>query len=390
MALGAAPASASAPQRVPFGFVGTVIGSPLFPNESGQTDQADQTSFDGQLNRMVASGVESVRVVFEWPLVQPYKTWSQVPQDERSQFGSDGVDSVPTNFTALDGLVAAAAARHLTVMPTILDAPNWDGHAFPNGALNAPTQVGPYAEFCKVLVHRYGTHGTFWAGVAHPQPITRWQIWNEPNVPAFWPQQKGIHRYLALLRAAGTAIRGADHHAQIVLGGLANYSWRYLRGIYGVPGASRLFDIVGLHPYTRTPQDVVTILTYARDVMRREGDGAKPMMADEISWPSSIGHTVHDNGYDFATTQAGQARAIGQALPLLAANRQALGLIAIYYYTWVTTAVPNGSAFDFSGLFNVQGGTFAAKPAYGAFRHAALTLEHCQVKGAVATVCKRA
>lgn len=382
----ASPAGAArraAAPRVPAGFIGTVVGEPLFP------DLSASSTFSRQLDSMVASGVESVRAVFDWSVAQPYANWGQVPDDQRSRFSTDGVDDVPTDFTAFDALVAAAARRHVSVLPIVISAPGWDGQTFKGGMLAIPRHDAPYAAFCAALARRYGSHGTFWRGVGHPRPVTAWQIWNEPNVPAFWPAGHFAPRYVGLLRAAHAAIKGADPHAKIVLAGLANYSWRGLRAIYQLRGARHLFDVVGLHPYTRTPQGVVTILGYARRVMRRYGDGAKPIIADEISWPSSQGKTIHDNGYDFATTERGQARMIAQALPLLAANRTRLGLAAVYYYTWVSIEDPHGYAFGYSGLLKYRDGTFVRKPALGAFRHAALALERCRAKGATADRCRR-
>lgn len=381
----ASSASAHAPRpkpaRVPFGFFGTVLGGPVFPAMAQDSELGDQ------LKLMVSSGVEGVRVVFDWATAQPYESWSQVPGDKAANFSSDGVDNTPTDFTALDALVAQSAARGLRVLPVVVGAPDWDGAMYDHAVLRIPVDDAPYAAFCKALALRYGRHGSFWRSHSPALPITAWQVWNEPNVPAFWPPQPFASRYVALLRAARKAIRSADPHALIVLAGLANYSWTALRQIYHVRGARGLFDIVGLHPYTKTPQGVIVILGRARHVMRLAGDSRKPMVADEISWPSSLGKTVHDTGYDFATTEAGQARNVATVLPLLAANRVKLGLIGVYYYTWATQEVPNGLAFDFAGLLREDGNGFIAKPALKAYTAAALKLERCRVKGSVASAC---
>jgi hypothetical protein len=369
--------------RVPFGFFGTVLGDPVFP------EMAQDPEFGNQLDLMVSSGVEGVRVVFDWAAAQPYQSSSQIPSDSTQPFTSDGVDSVPTDFSALDALVGQAAARGLRVLPVVVSAPSWDGTNYPNGALRIPRRNGPYANFCKALVLRYGPHGTFWKTHSPALPITSWQIWNEPNVPAFWPPQPFAARYVALLRAAHTAIRKADPHARIVLAGLANYSWTALRSIYRIRGAHKLFDIVGMHPYTKTPQGVIEILSLARGVMRAAGDARKPMLADEISWPSSLGKTDHNTGYDFATTESGQARNLAAVLPMLAADRVKLGLIGVYYYTWATQEVRNGLAFDFAGLLkqDTSDSGFTAKPALKAYQRAALALERCHAKGSTANVC---
>jgi hypothetical protein len=92
-------------------------------------------------------------------------------------------------------------------------------------------------------------------------------------------------------------------------------------------------------------------------------------------------------GYDFASTESGQAQKIKQVLPLLVANRKKLGIAGFYYYDWAGLERHNELAFDFAGLFRLSNGKFVAKPAYRAFRQGVLSMERCKSKGAVATDC---
>jgi hypothetical protein len=340
-----------------------------------------------QFDVMVSSGVESVRVVFDWANAQPYQNWSDVPASQRSQFVDVG--GIPTNFTPMDQLVGLAASRGLSVLPVILNAPSWGGQSYPGGTVRIPRTPGPYAAFAKALVQRYGSRGTFWSNDPYGGrvPIEMWQVWNEPNILAFWPKPPYYARYLALLRAAHAAIKAADPKAKVVLAGLPNFSWFELARIYGFRGARKLFDVVAVHPYTKTPQGVITILTYVRQVMNKAGDRNKPLLADEVSWPSSLGHTNHNVGYDFATTETGQARNITKLLPMLARNRVRLGLGGFYYYDWAGFERQNKLAFEFAGLFRVSDGRFIAKPAFSAFRRGTLAIEGCRSKGPLATDC---
>ena len=380
LALPAAGASASAPGPVPPGFVGMNFTGVLFPDTSAGIN------LNAQMGAMVASGVESIRAVFDWSYAQPYSSWSQVPPAETSQFTNVG--GIPTRFGQLDELVKLAAEHGLTVLPTVLYAPSWD--AAPSiDALSIPRLDAPYAAFCAALVRRYGPHGTFWRTNSPAVPIRMWQIWNEPNLPYYWPKQPFAASYVALLRAAHQAIKAADPGAKVVLGGLPDTSWLSLKSIYAIRGARKLFDVVALHPYTKQPQGVITILKLVRQVMVRAGDGRKPMIADEISWPSSVGHHAMSQ-FDIGTTEAGQARNTAAVLPLLASNRRRLHLIGFYYYTWATPDDNGGNQFDFAGLFKYRSGKLAPKPAYAAFRKAALALEHCRKRGLEASICARA
>ena len=372
-------AATVAAARVPKGFVGMVLSPPLFPNTDPNID------LTRQLDLMVSSGVESTRVAVDWASMQPYRSWSEVPMTDQARFQADGIDRVPTQFGQLDALVAPAAQRGLTVLPTVVDAPAWDAKHYKRADLSIPSSDGPYGSFLKALVLRYGPHGSFWRGRSPKVPIRMWQVWNEPNEPAYWPIQPFARSYVALLRVAHAAIKGADPGAKVVLAGMSNYSWDYLAGIYNVQGARSLFDVVGVHPYTREPQGVITITSYVRRVMDSHGDSRKPIIDDEMGWPSSLGQSAFN--YSFGTTEAGQARNTAAVLKMLGANRRRLGLLGFDYYTWAGVESRTGNTFDFAGLWRINAGRFIAKPALNAFSRAALALESCHKKASVATRC---
>jgi hypothetical protein len=219
------------------------------------------------------------------------------------------------------------------------------------------------------------------------RPIRDWQIWNEPNLRSSWSEAGWPAPYVTLLRAARKSIRAVDPRARIVLAGLANYSWRSLAAIYRVRGSRALFDQVAIHPYTREVASLVTIVERVRHVMRRNGDGRKPALVTEFSWPSAKGKA---QGFGIETTERGQALRVRRSLELLARERRRLRLASVYYYTWIGREASADSIFDYSGLRRLGAdGRAVAKPAQRAFRGAALRLEGCARKGAVATRCAR-
>ena len=372
----ALPAMASA-GPVPRGFVGMNADGPLF---GGHVNVARQ------LGWMVSSGVERLRVAFNWAMAQPYAAWSDVPADQMSNF-RPGPGGVPTDFAATDEIVSLAAQRHLSLLPVVVDAPKWDGS--PKGNHIQPARDRPYARYIKALVKRYGRHGTFWtANPGLPRwPVVTWQVWNEPDTGFYWDTPRFARSYVSLLRVAYHAIKRADPSATVVLASLVNYGWRDLASIYRVRGAGRLFDVVSSNPYTSKPSGVITILRRMRRVMDRHGDHGKRLLATEVGWPSALGKT--DQNFGFNTTKKGQARKLRQLLPMLAANRRSLGLAGFYYYTWIGTDQRNApSSFDFSGLLHFDRATdrVYTKPAYRAFRRTALQLEGCAHK-ATPTSC---
>lgn len=405
LALAPALASARAPRRpvrsVPQGFFGVDASIPQGVNVPSQFDS------------MVADGVESVRLQFLWSAMQPYASFSQVPAAQRSRFVNVG--GVPTTFALYDLWVAAAAEHGLSVMAIIYDAPAWDSKPRPCGSAardlqapsispdtsveahaaakcfyaSVPTRDAPFGKFMKALVHHYGPNGSFWK--LHPNlprhPIRLWTVWNEPNFLYNWGPQPFTRRYMALLKVAHAAVKSVDPGAKVILAGVANAAWTTLQQIYAIPGARRSFDAVDIHPYTKQPSGVIEILRRVRAVMNRAGDRRKPIIVGEYTWPSSVGQSA-TGVFDTETTVRGQASKLRAVLPLFAANRKRLNLIGTYYYTWMGIEAPGLNTFNFAGLLAERQGHVVAKPALGAFRTAALKLEHCKRKGTLATVCK--
>ena len=355
-------AGSNSPARRPVtaGFtVGSMADGPLF---------AGGVNISRQLGSMVASGVESLRVSVDWSTAQP------------TQAG-------PIDFSQLDRIVGPAAAHDLSVLPVVEYAPRWDALQ-PGNRASATRSPVPYAAFMAALARRYGPHGTYWS--AHPQyppkPIRMWQIWNEPNFSSYWSEQPFAPSYVRLVGAARSALRAVDPGAEVVLAGLPNFSWQYLAQIYRVPGARSLFDLVAVHPYTAQARGVITILSRVRAVMNRFGDRAKPMLATEVSWPSSDGRASDQFG--IGTNEAGQASRLREVMPLLAQDRAKLGLAGFYWYTWMGDEGPTATyAFDYAGLLRYVSGQISAKPALAVFQRGALAIEGCARKAGSAGTC---
>jgi hypothetical protein len=237
------------------------------------------------------------------------------------------------------------------------------------------------------LIGRYGPHGSFWA--ANPsipkQPIRQWQIWNEPNIAYYW-HQPFADGYAQLLKAAHAAIKKADPGARTVLGALTDFAWVSFSQLAKRPGFISDFDVAAVNGFTKRPADVIHYMQFMRRAMNRDGAKDKPLLATEVSWPSAVGQT---KGFDFDTTEAGQARNLKALLPMIAADYQQLGLSGFDWYTWMGAETRNASTpFDFSGLFAFADGDVRAKPVLKVFRAGALKLEGCRSKGPLATDCR--
>lgn len=369
---------ASAGVPVPEGFVGVNVNGPM-------VDPADHVNLAHQFQLMVADGVQSIRVDFDWAAAQPYPT-AAAARAAGAHGLVAGAGGVPTDFSATDQLVALAAQRHLTLLPVVMFAPHWDAGMNPSGGLQPPARTAPYANFLTTLIERYGPKGSFWA--SHPtiprEPLRSWQIWNEPNINAFWPQPF-LTSYVAVLRAAHTAIKRADPGAKVVLASLTNYAWASLEQIGHVRGALSDFGVISVNGFTSVPSNVIRYLDYMHRAAVSLGIGTRPLLATEFSWPSARPESPND--FDWTTTEAGQARNIAAVLPLLAAARSRLHLAGFDYFTWMGDEYKDADPFNFAGLFKFSSGRVSAKPAAAAFKRAALAIEGCRRKGSVATAC---
>jgi hypothetical protein len=344
-----APSAALAAHRkVPTGWLGVVADGPLTSPAFASADE---------WNRLAGSGAESVRSAFYWYSVQPGG-----PSD--------------ADFSVTDATVLDAASRGLSVLPVLQGTPTWAAQT-PGDAGSPPANPATFAAYLKLLVARYGPHGSFWP--EHPEiaarPIRAWQIWNEPNIPRYWNVADWAPPYVKLLKAAHAALRHADPGAKTVLAGLPNESWVALRRIYAA-GGRRAFDIVALHPYTSKPINVIKLVKLSRAEMRRRGDRKLPVWITELSWPASEGK-VQNGVRGFQTTDAGQASRLRKGLGLLVKDRRSLRIGRVYWYTWLSQEAATGSSFDYSGLRRIRDGAVVDAPALRTFTREAKTLEGC-------------
>ena len=353
VALGAPGGAVAA---VPHGFFGVMADGPLL---GGRVDLPAQAA------AMRDTGIGSVRVAVYWSDAQPYASAAAVPPDQSARFVD--AEGVPTDFAAIDAVVAASAAAGLDVLPVVLRTPAWAA-SNPHGPASPPRTPASYARFLITLVHRYGPGGSFWGTRPDlaPRPIRRWQVWNEPDIRKYWSRQPFAASYVRLLRAAHRAVHAADPGARVLLAGLTNRSWIDLRRVYAAGGRGA-FDIAAAHPFSRRVANVLKIVGLVRREMRRHGDRRVPLALTELSWSSGAGRSTFNYGWEM--TEGGQAQRIRAVLPLLAGLRRALRLDSVYWYTWLSRPLGGRDSFDYSGLRRLgPDGSIVDKPALVAFR----------------------
>jgi hypothetical protein len=376
LAIAATPAEA-AKRKVPFGFFGTV----LQPDTAG----VPNLILERQMALMASSGVESVRATFSWARIEP----------TRGTYDWDRTDA----------LVRAAAVHRLSVLANVMETPDWakgrTAPRYPTGT--PPKSPQAFAAFVRQLVLRYGPNGTFWPQnpTVPKVPVRQWQIWNEQMAPWFWSKRPWARSYTKALKATYKVLKKADRGSTVVAGSfvaIAGYSqWRGIKDLYRA-GAKRYFDEIAVHPFTNDPNSVkssidrmLEIVRRVRAEMRKHGDGRKPIILTELTWPAAIGKVPKRRLLGLETTTRGQNARMKAAYHRLAVVRRALRITQAYWFSWATAYDAKSSFSDvsyrFTGLTRRRGNVFTAMPILKTYSKLAAQYQGCR-KGEDARRCK--
>jgi hypothetical protein len=299
--------------------------------------------------RMKAGRVGYVRKVFQWREVQP---------ERDSGYRWDRYDS----------FMLGMALHGIPVLPVILGTPDFAAGSAgkqPRGR----EDVEAYTRWVRALVDRYGNGGTLWRDfpVIPAQPVTHWQVWNEPNLQHFWAGKLEPGRYARFLALSRRAITNGDPDAKIVLAGMPETKQglpmsTYLKGLYRVKGFAKLVDVVTAHNYAPTAERAIEVLELERRIMDRNGSRGTPIWVTELGW-ASAGPRDHPLVKDPAL----QAKLLTRSFRLLSRRSRDLGIGAVFWYDWRDRGTAPGEPDHFSyhtGLFRANR---EPKPAWQAF-----------------------
>jgi polysaccharide biosynthesis protein PslG len=310
------------------------------------TERADKAFFGLHAEKLLDPAYEDRLETFDKVAATRVGTLRRVFSWQEIEIAPDVYD-----FSAHDELVAQAAARGIRVLPVLFAPPRWRSSRPMNGAVRGtypPASNDEFAAFAQLLVARYGPAGSLWS--ERPElpflPIVAWQVWNEPNIPVYWPSGPDAREYTRMLETVAAAIRHADPGAKIVSAALPDSALgvrydTFLAQMYEA-GARGSFDFAAINPYSRSAEGVYRILKRARDVVDQHGDDAR-LWATEIGWASDGPESRLNVG------EHQQAHLIGTVLPTLVQQAGALRLHGVIYFGW-QDAVPYPGGHDFWGL----------------------------------------
>ena len=194
--------------------------------------------------------------------------------------------------------------------------------------------------------------------------VAAWQIWNEPNLPAFWQPQPDTEGYVELLLASTQAIQQAAPGKPVAMAGMAYYSQMpdgslMLQDLANL-GALSLGDIVAYHPYSQYPegddvqaQDFLVRADQINSSLRAAQVPA--IWATEWGWSSYAGPVEEQN----IIGTAGQADYVLRRLALMST----MDYDRIFLFTLSDLDQRATPRDQFYGLLDLQGNP---KPVYTA------------------------
>ena len=314
-------------------------------------------------DRMAAAGVDVIRIPLSWDGIQP----GGGDCEPEPQVG-------PCDWGPTDIVVGNAAERGIRVVPFLFTVPGFVSKHPTTPPIDGYAPAA-WDDFVDAAVRRYGPGGKFWETEyvseggpynGDPQPVTDWQVWNEPNGKAFFHPHPNAKKYARLLKATAPAIREVDPGANIILGGMFGSAEiplpRFLHELYEVRDIEETFDAVALHPYSNGIEDLRTQIQRARDAMDDAGDQNAKIWITELGWGSGDGNHPLEKGPE------GQARLLTEAYELLGESADEWNLESVTWFTLRDTNHKGVCRFcRNAGLFKAKS---KPKPAWPAFREA--------------------
>jgi hypothetical protein len=266
------------------------------------------------------------------------------------------------NWAPIDRVVQGAAGRGLKVLATIVYTPRWARPAGTDATFGP--DPGQYAAFAAAAARRYAAMG-----------VHSYEVWNEPNNSGAWTPKPNPAAYTQVLKAAYSAIKGADPLATVLTGGTGPTPndgtqippMDFLNAVYANGGAGS-FDAVSHHPYTFPAYpgeaqywspwyQMYGTAPSLRSLMIAHGDGAKQIWATEFGAPT--------NGPSGSyISEAAQATMVTRAI---AAWRSYPWAGPLFFFQGRDMSSNRYSRENFFGFLRYD---FSPKPSYAAYQAA--------------------
>ncbi len=327
-----------------------------------------------------AAGLGWVKQMFPWDQIEP----------QQGLFWDDRIRR--STWDKFDEIVDLVEQYGLRLIVRLDQPPEWARSRAEN-ARYPVRDLNEFGDYVARVVARYRGR------------VQYYQVWNEPNLAREWGgRPPDPVAYTELLKVAYQRAKAVDPNAVILSAPLAQTLERspqaineleFLQGMYAA-GAAPYFDILMANAYgfDRPPEDppdprVLNFqrLKLLREVMVRNGDGAKPIWLNEFGWNAAPPTFPPFRLYWGRVTEEEQAAYTVRAVRL-ARQWEWLGVINLWYFRQVGDISPLDSAEYY---FRVVDPDFTPRPLYFAVQQlseefkVALPGEHQETSPAVQT-----
>jgi hypothetical protein len=291
--------------------------------------------------------------------------WNALEQDAK------GVYTNARYLSDIDYGISRAHAAGLQVVMTLSSVPYW-ASADPSKSQDA-SGYHYNASYHPYNLQDYANYAARVAGHFQALGVHVYEVWNEENLPYFWPSGPDAGAYTQLLQAAYPAIHQADPAATVLMGGLFTSDYDFLQAMYNA-GAKPYFDGANVHPYsgpvgplgcfhqhgtTRKPKTAFCGIQEIRNTMVANGDGAKQI------WLTELGYSTYTGGDGMGVSLAQQAEYLTEAYSIV----QVLPYVKALLWYELRNSQDTNSYNSNQGLLD---GSDQPKPAYFAYRSYAL------------------
>ncbi len=215
-------------------------------NDFTITDEV-KTNLRSKLAKAKDLGASYMRTDFWWGIIQP----------EKARWEWDLADLV----------IEEICKAGLEPFPILSYASAWSGDVSPA----TPEERALFGQYVFEVVNRY------------KDKVSRWEVWNEPNIRPFWVPTPDPVLYTEVLKVAYTRAKEADPSCTIVGLCTAGADYAFIEKCYK-EGCSDYLDAVSFHHYSgrRDEDELLNEIIHVRRIMQRYGDGDKPLLITEL------------------------------------------------------------------------------------------------------------
>jgi hypothetical protein len=257
-----------------------------------------------------------------WPPV-PFGSWRL--WDAKVHWPQVEIEKNRFDWRILDREVDLAEKHHVDLLMTYGFTPEW-ASATPSGPAIGRFHPGGHARgevvgdiadledwrnYIRTQAQRYKGR------------IQYYEIWNEPNLP----ENRVIgtpERMLVLAKEAYVTLKQVDPNIKVISPAPINADGIEWLDRYLDIGGGQYADIIGYHFYTRTrPESMLKLILPVKDVMRKHGQGDKPLWNTESGWIRNP-RTDHIDPVQQAPGWAARAYILNWAA----------GVERFYWYAW--------------------------------------------------------